>query len=110
MINTLAKSLMFVFLIAFSVTGQDKQTKPAETIDNAVAKLQQKVLLTDQQASEVKSILNRELNSIQNGGIKETANAKKDVEDVLDSKQKAKYAIIKDNWWSNLISSLKASD
>jgi hypothetical protein len=98
------RSLWLIMVLMFtSVTlGQDKSS--SEIIETAVAKLQQKVLLSDQQASDVMSLLTRNADSLKNGATRDKAvkDANSKIEQMLDARQKAKYSIIKDDWLSNL--------
>ncbi len=64
-------------------------------------KLQQKILLSDSQTSQVAAIINSYLAL----KVKTDNDAKSSLEKVvsfLDKRQKAKYDIIKDDWWSYL--------
>jgi hypothetical protein len=71
-------------------------------------KLQQKIILTDVQTSKVKLILSEYLNKSHDpeGGL-ETIQGK--IEPLLDSKQKAKFEIIKNDWWNSIIKAVKRS-
>jgi phenylalanyl-tRNA synthetase beta subunit len=99
--KTVRDSLFIVLLVAFTLNAQKEQSKAGtDIIGNAVAKLQQKVLLSETQASEIKTLLNRNINNLQSNQV---GDLKSKVEGMLDAKQKAKYSIIKDDWWNNLV-------
>jgi len=102
--NFTTKSLLIFLIISAGLLTQAQNKSGSDVLETAVAKLQQKVLLSDQQASQVKSILSGNLKNMQNASTKAKAvnEAKTKVEGLLDARQKAKYSIIKDDWWSNL--------
>lgn len=92
------KLIMITFiLIGFVFSGllfaQDAK-KPAE---NLSMKLKQKVLLTDDQAAKVQSILTSYI-SLEKGK-RDQNKYKTQIESLLDERQKAKYEIIKKDWW-----------
>jgi Arc/MetJ-type ribon-helix-helix transcriptional regulator len=86
--------------------GQGKSN--SEVIETAVSKLQQKVLLTDQQAADLKKVLKNNADNISNSSTRDKAisNTKSKLEGMLDARQKAKYSIVKDDWWNNLAKDL----
>jgi len=88
--------LMLAFLIA-SLTSYP-QTKNQAAEDMSV-KLQQKVLLTKDQTAKVQAILADYFNNANQSTL---ASSKKSIEGILDKKQKAKYDIIKNDWWSSI--------
>jgi len=92
--------LSFLFLNS----GLLAQNKPEKVVksdaDKIVLKLQQKVLLTAEQSEKVKSIVNSYLD-----GDKSSENlveAQRKIEALFDAKQKAKYDIIKVDWWKSV--------
>jgi restriction endonuclease Mrr len=97
--------LIFV-LLAFGLNAQQEKAS-SDVIETAVAKLQQKVLLTDEQSSEVKTLLTGNENKLNDPAT--INNVKTKVEGLLDMRQKAKYQIIKDDWWNNLSKDLQQS-
>ena len=73
--------------------------------ESYAVKLQQKILLSDVQTSKIKSFLS----SFVKGDISAGENIKSlqaQIENVLDKKQKAKYQIIRNEWWNNFLNSL----
>ncbi len=98
--RTLIILLLAFFLASFSSYAQTK-TKAAEDMS---VKLQQKVLLTKDQTEKVKEILVKYFNDASKSTLE---SSKKSIEAILDKKQKAKYDIIKNDWWSSV---QKASD
>jgi len=87
--------LIFTFLLINTVNAQTT----AKAADDLVIKLQHKVLLTDKQSDEIKLLLNDYLNNPTEENQK-NLNAK--IELSLDEKQKAKYDIIKNDWWASV--------
>jgi hypothetical protein len=96
-LRTLFSAAIILLLFTAVIYSQDRG-------DNAAVfagKLKQKVLLTEGQTSQVESILSNYLNT-------ETDNNdarnryRQQVESLLNDKQKAKYEIIKDNWWGEI--------
>jgi hypothetical protein len=106
--NRIKKVLLVIFLLVFAgvTPGQDKSN--SDVIETSVAKLQQKVLLSDRQASEIKTLLNRNAEDLKNNSRREQTlrTLKSDVEKVLDARQKAKYSIIQNDWWNTLVRDL----
>jgi len=88
--------LILAFFIA-SLTAY-AQTKNQAAEDMSV-KLQQKVLLTKDQTDKVKNILADYFNNANQSTL---ASSKKSIEGILDKKQKAKYEIIKNDWWNSI--------
>ncbi len=86
-----------IFLAGANVNAQDNNEK---TIATMAEKLQQKVLLTEDQKNQVISILQ--------SGYSEDAKIK--VERLLDQRQKAKYDIIQSDWWKTLERELKEAN
>lgn len=87
--------LLVFFLFSVNSYGQ-AHNKIAE--DMAV-KLQQKVLLSKDQTVKVREIINNYLGNINQTSLE---SAKKNVESILDKRQKAKYDIIKNDWWNTI--------
>ena len=86
------------FLSSIDVNAQDNKE---QTIVNMVNKLQQKVLLTEDQKNQIVSIIRAD----NSDGL---GDARGRVEELLDQRQKAKYDIIKADWWNTLTRELKA--
>ena len=93
--RTLVIILLAFFLASVSTFAQTKN-KAAEEMS---VKLQQKVLLTKDQTNKVKDILANYFNNTSQSTLE---SSKKSVESILDKKQKAKYDIIKNDWWSSV--------
>lgn len=88
---------LIIILIVFSIDSfaQDKKQVAADMS----VKLQQKVLLSNEQTAKVKAILENYLQKNSQSGLQE---AQKNVESILDKRQKAKYDIIKNDWWNSI--------
>lgn len=101
------KTFLLILLTTFLTFAQDNNK--SDEIATSVAKLQQKVLLDDSQAAKVKSIISSNLPRLREPSTqgKALSESKSRVEGLLDARQKAKYAIIKDDWWNNLIKELQ---
>ena len=69
-------------------------------------KLNQKLILTDKQIKDIKSILNEYFKGLQStsGNGKEAAKlqstADEKIQNLFDKKQKMKFNIISDDWWA----------
>jgi hypothetical protein len=87
--------LLAFFVVSLNSYGQT-QNKVA---DDMAVKLQQKVLLSKDQTAKVKDILNTYLGNINQNSLE---TAKKSIESILDKRQKAKYDIIKNDWWNSI--------
>ncbi len=102
-------SLTFVILmsttilVSAEITLQDNSNAK---INGMTVKLVKKLLLTKDQEAEVKNILNEYFTGLENisgnGSIEEKvrkiADAK--IEKLLDDKQKMKFEIIHEDWWT----------
>lgn len=97
--KTLAVIIMLIFVS--SIIPQDK-TK-SESAEALTGKLKQKVLLNDDQVKEVTVILV----DYQPDDAEKAKSVKQRIEDILDPKQKAKYDIIKEDWWREVDKALK---
>lgn len=95
-IHRLVVPLIVIILLLSSNSYSQDKNRMAE--DMAV-KLQQKVLLSNEQTSKVKDILN---DYIQSANQISLLTAQKNIETLLDKRQKAKYDIIKNDWWSTI--------
>ncbi len=95
--------LLIVFCILFAGTNlmaQKQDSRTSSDIDKVVIKLQQKVLLSSDQTSKVRTIINNYIQGDQSA--EELADAQKKIENLLDEKQKEKYNIIKEDWWKGV--------
>jgi len=68
------------------------------------SKLKQKVILSDEQTAKVKIILDNYIKELKNNenSSENLEKAKNDVESLLNEKQKAKYDIIKDDFFDEV--------
>lgn len=103
-------SLFLIFSIAATALAQIN-TKPAtaqnvngkfeKAASNAVVMLQQKILLSDKQTSQLKTVV---FNYIK---IKENLNSPSklfpQMIKMMDARQKIKFEIIRNDWWNNLV-------
>jgi uncharacterized membrane protein required for colicin V production len=88
--------LFFVFIFIFSGNAQTA----SKTNDDLTSKLQQKILLTQTQAEQIKTLLNDYFN---NPSEEKRSVLESKIESLLDSKQKMKYSIVKKDWWNSVI-------
>ena len=81
------------------------QDKNSNKVNEMTEKLAKKLLLSDQQETSIKIILNNYIEGIQNivgdGNKKESLKqeAESEIVNLLDNKQKMKFSIIKNEWW-----------
>jgi hypothetical protein len=105
--KSLLTILVFSSLLLFSANIQAAQKDSSkiaqkENIAKIMAtKLQQKILLSDGQVTQVETIITSYL-ALKVKTDKETEKTLDKVEALLDKRQKAKYSIIKDDWWGYL--------
>jgi hypothetical protein len=95
---------LFVFLAIIFLAGTvlvNAQDARQQAISGMVSKLQQKVLLTADQKSQIINIINSD-------DSENLSNSRARIEGLLDERQKAKYNIIKDDWWRSLNRELNA--
>lgn len=85
--------IVLFFFISLNSLSQTKN----QTAEDLAVKLQQKVLLSKDQTNKVTDILTA---YFKNSNQSSLENAKKSVESILDKRQKAKYDIIKNDWWN----------
>jgi hypothetical protein len=93
------KIFLLLLLTAFILTTSSYSQSQTRVAENMAVKLQQKVLLSKDQTIKVTDILNTYLGNMNQASLE---NAKKSVESILDKRQKAKYEIIKNDWWSKV--------
>jgi hypothetical protein len=87
--------VFFVFSFIFSVNAQST----TKGNDDLTLKLQQKILLTQKQADEVKIFLN---DYYKEPSAENRTAIESKIENLLDSKQKMKFDIIKKDWWASV--------
>lgn len=95
---------LFIFLAVIFLAGSvlvNAQDARQQVITGMVSKLQQKVLLTADQKSQIINIINSD-------DSENLSNSRARIEGLLDERQKAKYNIIKDDWWKSLNRGLNA--
>ncbi len=92
--------------LSFSQTDTSGNKSRVEIIKISVNKLQQKILLSNKQTPEIEQILSgyTDKYSIQKN---KTLIIDK-VEDLLNTRQKDKFEIIKNDWWDGFIKLLNA--
>ncbi|QQS37451.1 MAG: hypothetical protein IPM56_05710 [Ignavibacteriales bacterium] len=99
--TNLTALIIFALMILSSATisGQSQNSTQQSVVDNLTTKLEQKVLLNNEQVTKVKDILHSYFNNRSESSLN---SAKEEVEKLLDNKQKAKYGIIKNEWWKSI--------
>ena len=105
-INVLIFSILFFFIVTnLSVAQETQQSDNTKKINEMMEKLTNKLLLTDTQKDKIKSVLVEYFSGKQklNGNSKNLSELQNSSENkivsLLDSKQKMKYSIIKEEWW-----------
>jgi hypothetical protein len=102
------KQLIFsVICIVFWTSVLINAQKDIHSAENLALRLQQKVLLTDEQTNKVKEIISE---YIKNPDENNLNSARLKVEALLNEKQKAKYEIIKNDWWNGISKEVKKVD
>lgn len=99
-VNIIIIALIFGFS---TFMYSQNETSQKSVIDNLSKKLEQKVLLNNEQVKKVQDILNSYFNNRSESSLN---SAKEEVEKILDTKQKAKYGIIKNEWWNSISSAV----
>jgi hypothetical protein len=96
------KIFFSLVLIIFSINlfAQNEKYDKSGLAKNMSGKLQQKVLLSDEQVKKVENILSEYITS--ENPNSDQASADKKIEALLDEKQKAKFEIIKNDWWNEV--------
>ena len=103
-INLIFVLALVVGISCISYTQNDsKQSTQKTVVDNLSTKLEQKVLLNNEQVTKVKAILNSYFNNRSESSLN---SAKQEIEKLFDTRQKAKYGIIKNEWWSSITSAV----
>lgn len=93
------KIFLLLVVTAFVLTSSSYSQSQKSVAENMAVKLQQKVLLSKDQTAKVTEILNNYLGNTNQTSLE---SAKKSIESILDKRQKAKYDIIKNDWWSTV--------
>ncbi len=92
----LASFAIIFFAFSFLTVYAQSNSKVANDL---VIKLQQKVLLNQKQADDIKQSLN---NYFADPSEENRTALENKIESLLESKQKMKYSIIKADWWDNV--------
>ena len=93
-----SRQILFSFIIlVFSTALYSQAENKADAAKNLSIKLQQKVLLSDEQTKRVEGIFTEYINS--NDKTAQVAADKKIIA-LLDQRQKAKYDIVKTDMWN----------
>ncbi len=90
---------LIILLLAFFIASLSSYAQTKKQAEEMSVKLQQKVLLTKDQTNKVKDILENYFNNTDQSTLE---SSHKSIEAILDKKQKAKYDIIKKDWWSSV--------
>ncbi len=93
------KTLIILFLAFFIASASSFAQTKSQAAEEMSVKLQQKVLLSKDQTDKVKEILTNYFNNPDQSTLE---SSKKSIESILDKRQKAKYDIIKNDWWSSV--------
>jgi len=89
-----------------ATTNDSSKTSQKENLTKVMAnKLQEKILLSDGQTSQVEALLNSYL-LLKVKSDKDADNTLTKIESLLDKRQKAKFSIVKDDWWGYFIKHL----
>jgi hypothetical protein len=97
--------ISFVLILSTNIQSAQRDssnsTKSTKIAKVMAEKLQQKILLSDSQTAKVETAIAAylNLNVTTENETKKTLNK---IESLLDTRQKAKYEIIKDDWWGYL--------
>ena len=101
--------ISFVLILSTNIQSAQRDSSKS-TMSTKIAKvmaekLQQKILLSDGQTAKVENAVSEylNLNVKTDNDMKKTLNK---IESLLDTRQKAKYEIIKDDWWGHLTKNL----
>lgn len=99
--------ILIIFFASFSLIAQEKSSKSENSkVNEMTEKLNQKLILSDKQIDQVKSILHDYFTGLQttSGNGKEAAKlqstADEKIQILFDKKQKMKFGIISDDWWA----------
>jgi hypothetical protein len=94
--NRIFLVLLFSVFLFSSISYSQNKNKAAEDL---AVKLQQKVLLSNDQTIKVKDIL---INYLQNPNQSSLKNSQKSISGILDKRQSAKYDIVEKDWWNTV--------
>lgn len=102
---------MFIFtsgIFPVSLPDSISNAKKTDASKMSAAKLQLKILLSDEQTDKVRDILNDYLAKNSTTG-ENTAPVQEKIAGLLDEKQKAKFDIIKIEWMNSFMKEVKKS-
>jgi len=94
-----------IFALALIIPANAQTTSKAA--DDLVMKLQQKVLLNQKQADQIKKTLNEYLSSPTEVN---KVNLESNIESLLEEKQKMKYNIVKKDWWESVTKTINTAN
>lgn len=103
--KTFGALLMCGFILISVTSAASGQTDSAGSVNSekvtheAAVKLQQKILLSDKQTTEIENILN---DFVKDPSNKNLDASQKKIESLLDHKQKIKFNIVKKDWWESI--------
>ena len=108
MSSHISKMLLLIILSAsFTLFSQDESSKSENSkVNEMTDKLNQKLLLSEEQKNEVEKILQEYFDGLQNesGNGEEAAKlqntADEKIQSLFDKKQKMKFRIISNDWWA----------
>lgn len=92
-------SIYAILIILFYGINLSLAQTSAGVADNLALKLKQKVLLTDKQVDQITELLEDYIKDPTKENLETT---KEELEALLNKRQKAKYNIIKNNWWDSV--------
>ncbi len=108
------RTLLFIFLtscivismvsVSLSQTDSLNHANTYNIKKECAVKLQQKILLSQEQTTRLESILKDFFDAPSTNNQKI---AEKKLESILDSRQKIKYEIIRKDWWNTIYNSVK---
>ncbi len=101
-------SLFLIFSFCIAVPAQETKSSAVnknETVAaSAVARLQQKILLSDKQTGEIKAEVAKYIGEKSN--LEDSSKLFAKIVPILDSRQKIKFEIIRNDWWTNMVKEL----
>lgn len=92
-------SIYAISIILFCGINLSLAQSSKGAVDNLALKLKQKVLLTEEQADKVTELLKNYISDPSKNSLETT---REKLEALLKPRQKAKYDIIKSDWWDSV--------
>lgn len=104
LLNLIIFSLFILIFSSVNIFNQNENKLQQETADLMAFKLKQKVILSDEQTAKVKVVLTSYINDFREGNKnpEREKEAKEKISGILTEKQKAKYDIIKDDFFNEV--------